>query len=222
MATQKKLVTMRKRTFKLNLIDDDCEDFIIKAASVGLTPEKLLENFINDLICGVCTNGSDEREYAERWFNRCDFRMFPDQTFGSYLFEMGDGIGWIDEILKCVERREDSRNAIEAAMREIADPDNNDWQEIFQYDYEKDCYVKSYESREAWEQVEQEYIEGEEEVIKESEGYINDAIQDYQKHCKKEITFEEAIQDAKKWKQIYENLLEETDEENADMRNEDE
>lgn len=42
------------------------------------------------------------------------------------------------------------------------------------------------------------------------------------KHCKKEITFEEAIQDAKKWKQIYENLLEETDEENADMRNEDE
>ena len=82
--------------------------------------------------------------------------------------------------------------------------------------------MKSYESREAWEQVEQEYIEGEEEVIKESEGYINDAIQDYQKHCKKEITFEEAIQDAKKWKQIYENLLEETDEENSDMRNEDE
>lgn len=38
----------------------------------------------------------------------------------------------------------------------------------------------------------------------------------------KKITFEEAIQDAKKWKQIYENLLEETDEENSDMRNEDE
>ena len=82
--------------------------------------------------------------------------------------------------------------------------------------------MKSYESREAWEQIEQEYIEGEEDVIKESEGYINDAIRDYQKHCKKKITFEEAIQDAKKWKQIYENLLEETDEENSNMRNEDE
>lgn len=84
---EQEIKTIRGRTITLELSDADVERIWNKAGSVNLTVSKLLENFIGDLVWGTYTNGSDERMYAEHWFERCGFGMFPDKTFLGYLLE---------------------------------------------------------------------------------------------------------------------------------------
>lgn len=74
--------TISPRNFALKLSDADLKSFYEKAARVSLTPEELLENFIADLVCGLHTNGSDERDKAEEWFERC---WFSFDNYGSFL-----------------------------------------------------------------------------------------------------------------------------------------
>lgn len=83
---------IKARTFKLELSEADVEKLFYKAGAVGLTPEQLLENLIADLICGERTNGSDERMYAEAWFDRCGFGCMKERTLLNYLFDKGYNI----------------------------------------------------------------------------------------------------------------------------------
>lgn len=103
---EKEIKTIRERNITLNLSDADCERIAKKAGKHGLTVGKLLENFIGDLICGTYSNGSDERMYAEQWFERCWFGMFPEETLLHYLLDWGhdvnDFLTAYDE-LKCYE-----------------------------------------------------------------------------------------------------------------------
>lgn len=87
---QDEIKTIRERTLKLKLSDADVRRLAEKAGAYGLTVSELIENFIGDLVCGTYSNGSDERDYAERWFDRCWFGMFPDNTFLKFLIEWGD------------------------------------------------------------------------------------------------------------------------------------
>lgn len=79
--------TIRKRQLEIKLSDADTLRLIKKAGEVNLTVSELLENFIADLVCGIFTNGSDERMFAEEWFNRCWFAMFSENTLLSHLLE---------------------------------------------------------------------------------------------------------------------------------------
>lgn len=81
--------TIRKRQLEIELSDADTLRLIKKAAWAGLTVSELLENFIADLVCGNFTNGSDERMYANDWFDRCEFGMFPKNTLLHHLLENG-------------------------------------------------------------------------------------------------------------------------------------
>lgn len=73
---QKEIATIKERTFKLNLSDADVTRLAIKAAKAGMSMEELLASFIGDLVCGTYSNGSDERMYAEEWYDRCGFSHF--------------------------------------------------------------------------------------------------------------------------------------------------
>lgn len=79
--------TIRKRQLEIKLSDADTLRLIEKAAGVGLTVSELLENFIADLVCGIFSNGSDERMYANAWFNRCGFGMFQKNTLLHHLLK---------------------------------------------------------------------------------------------------------------------------------------
>ena len=79
--------TIRKRQLEIKLSDADTLRLIKKAGEVNLTVSELLENFIADLVCGTFTNGSDERMYANDWFDRCGFGMFQKNTLLSHLLE---------------------------------------------------------------------------------------------------------------------------------------
>ena len=86
---EKEIKTIKERTLKLKLSDADCERIARKAGEADLTVAELLENFIGDLVGGTHSNGSDERDYAERWFDRCCFGMFQENTLLFHLLEWG-------------------------------------------------------------------------------------------------------------------------------------
>ena len=88
MGQREEIETIREREVNLKLSESDVKRICEKAGSVGLTVAELLESFIGDLVHGTYTNGSDERMYAERWFDRCGFAMFPDNTFLQYLIDL--------------------------------------------------------------------------------------------------------------------------------------
>lgn len=85
--------TIKERNIVLKLSDADCERISKKAGKCGLTVGRLLESFVGDLVNGTYSNGSDERMYAEQWFERCGFGMFPEETLLKYLLEYGHNIG---------------------------------------------------------------------------------------------------------------------------------
>lgn len=79
----------QQRNIVLKLPEDDIKDLCAKAGRNGMTVSQLLENFVSDLVGGSRTNGSDERMYANQWFERCWFSFEPEQTFLSYLLDWG-------------------------------------------------------------------------------------------------------------------------------------
>lgn len=79
------IATVSPRTIKINLSDEDVKRLYEKAAGASITPEELIENFIADLVCGTHTNGSDERQRAEEWFERCWFSLDYYGSFLAYL-----------------------------------------------------------------------------------------------------------------------------------------
>lgn len=82
--------SIKSRDFQLKLSDADVERLFLKAGETGLTVSQLLENFIGDLVAGTYSNGSDERDYASQWFNRCWFSMgLGEPSFLQWLISMG-------------------------------------------------------------------------------------------------------------------------------------
>lgn len=67
------IATIAPRTLTLNLSEADTERIALHAAKAGMTVGQLLESFIGDLVGGTYSNGSDERDYADRWYERCGF-----------------------------------------------------------------------------------------------------------------------------------------------------
>ena len=50
---------------------------------------ELIENFVGDLVGGTYSNGSDERDYADQWFERCWFGMITKPTLLNHLLCWG-------------------------------------------------------------------------------------------------------------------------------------
>lgn len=111
---REEISTTQPRTLLLNLSEEDVKSLCEKAGSVGLTVAELIENFIGDLVYGNRSNGSDERMYANEWFDRCWFAMFPENTFLKYLIDWG-GIYEVLELWEDIKR----------AKEELADIEKN-------------------------------------------------------------------------------------------------
>ena len=79
--------TVRGRTFMIELSNGDMVDFSRLAKEHGTTPTEILQGFICDLIDGTQTRGSDERDLAQRYFDRCCYSLGMPQTFLSWLLQ---------------------------------------------------------------------------------------------------------------------------------------
>lgn len=74
---QREIETIKERSIPVRLSDADVERLADRAARAGMTVGELLASFVGDLVDGTYTNGSDERMYAQDWFDRCGFSHYP-------------------------------------------------------------------------------------------------------------------------------------------------
>jgi len=79
-----------QRNIVLKLPNEDVEELCAKVARADLTVSQLLENFVYDLVHSDRSNGSDERMYANQWFDRCSFGLNFPKTFLLHLVEWGE------------------------------------------------------------------------------------------------------------------------------------
>ena len=112
------IATEKPRTFKLKLSDADVVRIFEKAGSVDLTPSELMESFIGDLICGTHTHGSDERMYANEWFDRCGFYEYDRGTFLRYILSWD----YYNKVKNCLDDIDEN----EEEIRQLADDEDFD------------------------------------------------------------------------------------------------
>ena len=180
---QKEIQTIAKRTLVLSLSDADCKRISEKAGEVGMTVAQLLENFIGDLVDGTYSNGSDERMYADEWFNRCGFAMFPDYTFLRWLITycaLDDVLGLWDDIQQAKEELTEGdadSDGWEPGVREEIQEDISYWQQqidtywsdyVAQSDGKHDSFEEEIKKVLAWQNEYQHLLTGTNR--KESEG----------------------------------------------------
>lgn len=72
---------LQERRFTVELTEDTFQRFIEQCYRDGTTPAEVLEGFINDLVCGSQTRGSDERMIAQQYYDRCCYGMLAEDTF---------------------------------------------------------------------------------------------------------------------------------------------
>lgn len=81
----------KKRNITINLSDMDVYKLSVKAGEVNITVEELIEGYVMDLIGGRKAHGSDEHEFALRYFERSWYDNGTlENTYLSYLIKYGD------------------------------------------------------------------------------------------------------------------------------------
>ena len=161
---EKEIATIRERNIKVELSDADCERIAELCGKHNLTVGQLIKNFIGDLVDGTYSNGSDERDMAEQWFNRCWFGMFPDETLLSwFLNQMID----IDDFLTVV----DEMNYAKEHPEEYKDEEKKDGKFWFEQEY--DDYVSEFLERNKDADMEKE-IEEVRKWYKEKESFVHE------------------------------------------------
>lgn len=158
--------TIKPRTITVNLSDADVKRLAEKSGEGGLTISELLENFIGDLVDGTYSNGSDERMYAERWYQRCWFAMFLDDTFLKFLLLWGDLDNFIDLMNEVESSKKEmaevtadaencsfgEREELQEYINELQEEIDNYWGAFLERNAQKEAFVfeKEVENIMAW------------------------------------------------------------------------
>ena len=161
---QKEIETIRERKITVKLSDADCDRLARKCGEHGLTIGELIENFVGDLVDGTYSNGSDERMYAQQWFERCWFGMFPKPTLLNHLLSEGYEPQHFLDALKNIET---AKRDIKRSQKDIAEP-TDEWKNIYHNKYNDD--FTSYEIVHTYSSL-KEFIEHEKECL---ESYKDD------------------------------------------------
>lgn len=124
---KKEIQTIAPRSITLNLSDADVKRLWEKAGRAGMTMSELLEKFIGDLVDGTYSNGSDERDLAQNWFERTSFgsTYAPAVSLLQYLVREGILQEALDEWNEIVSLKmdlyDDDESITDADRAEITD-----------------------------------------------------------------------------------------------------
>lgn len=191
--------TVKPRTVTIQLSDADCERIAVQAGQYGMTVEKILENMVADLIDGTYTNGSDERDFAEQWFNRCWFGMFPEDTLLRNLLIFDPEAECVEKFLNSIEEVKEAEECIkktEARLKLLKeDPIEN--KEDIAY-LEKEELPWQREDLEEWKSRYNDYID---EWVRQNE------------RCHRTYNLEKEIDACRLWLANYEKLVGESEDE---------
>lgn len=64
---------LKKHRFTVELTDETFRAFKELLKNDNTTPSEVLEGFINDLVDGEYSRGSDERMLAQQYYSRCGY-----------------------------------------------------------------------------------------------------------------------------------------------------
>lgn len=202
---QKEIETIKERHIIVKLSDADVQRIWEKSGSVGLSVSELFKNFVGDLVDGTYSNGSDERDLANQWFDRCGFGMFPEKTFLKFLIDRGnikDFMELCDDIKTSEKHITITKKAIDTGIME----DRNGtytWEDLMTSDNKP-----AYSSRRQWEKEESEYIEQEQDIINDCQDQINEYWNDYLKFADGKLgTLEEEIEKVIIWYDEMERMI---------------
>lgn len=174
---EKELATIQERTLTIKLSNADLFRVCEKAWLHNITVAELVESYLNDLVSGIYTNGSDERHKANDYFERCWYAAGePKNTFFQYLSECGN----LQEYLENMETLKDIKQDIESYMK-IKNPSRDEQNELemLQGDYEE---VRGYIERYYSEYKEQcETINEEPEPPEKAQENIKNRFDEYEK-----------------------------------------
>lgn len=122
---KQEIATIKERTLTIKLSDADVMRVCKKAGAHNITVAQMVESYLQDLVHGTYTNGSDEREYANAYFERCGYSWMTDNTFTRYLIEWG----FINDYMDNIEAENDLKADI-AIYEDIEEPTADDLQEL--------------------------------------------------------------------------------------------
>ncbi len=74
---KREIATVKPRKFVLELSDEDVARLFRNAVRAGTVPEKVLEAFVADLVCGTFSKDYNSREYADNWYINAILRNSP-------------------------------------------------------------------------------------------------------------------------------------------------
>ena len=120
-----------ERTITLKLTIEDAKEFWEKCYKDGTTPAEVLEGFVNDLVWGSHTNGSDERDLANEYYDRCGYGTYlrgTPQTFAQWLIVNGR-MDDAEENITDIEIFSDELDYAKDHPEEVNDEDMSDLKE---------------------------------------------------------------------------------------------
>lgn len=191
---QKEIDTIKPRALELKLSDADYQKIAEKAAVAEMTVSELLESFIGDLVNGTYSNGSDERDRANSWYERCGFDFCNNFSFLHYLISEYVLDDFVDAWLDFDVYRDD----VENCKNELENPTEK-WSE----------YIKS-DGTPAYATLE-EYLQSVKDDCEEFTDYMNAAAEEVEEHWnaylkwtqRTEPNKEEEIDAVMKWHEKY-------------------
>lgn len=136
---KKEVESIRERTIKVKLSDADCERLTNLCGRHNMSVGELLENFIGDLVDGTYSNGSDERMYADMWFNRCYFSWSADETLLRYMLDMWD----VEDFMTLCNEIDNYKEHPEVYEDDIADAKACN-EELLWFEREYNDYIEEY------------------------------------------------------------------------------
>lgn len=198
MLKQKEIETIKPRKYMLNLSDADVKRLAIRAGNYNLTVAELLENFIGDLVGGTYSNGSDERDYADCWAERCGFSFEPKKNLITFFCDSWNGnVAYLIELLENIEC---VKSWIKHTEENIANPDKSGWEKsVTCYD---DKEERTYKDVDEFLAVEKECLDSYEEDLRDFESGLKDLQDDFKEYMHGEAyAWEEEVKKAMKWYQ---------------------
>ena len=102
---------------------------------------------IQNQLSAIFNHGSDERMYAEQWYQRCWFAMFSDDTFLKFLLLWGDLDAYID-LMDELESNKKEMAEMTADAEEYSSEERDELHEyIHDLQKEKDYYWNKFLER---------------------------------------------------------------------------
>lgn len=98
---------LKERKLTVELTDETLIDFVELCFRDGTTPAEVLGGFINDLVCGNHSRGSDERDLANAYYDRCGYGYFYQARDFLQWALAYDAVGTIADYLKDIAEIEE-------------------------------------------------------------------------------------------------------------------